>query len=441
MNAYHMNWGVDMKENYTVFTLVKRRLDIILSGLLLFILISPQVLWDSMFGRFRFDHVFFGVVTLWLVLMCVANWTAKKKNRFKVSGGDIWLGLYAAVLVVSVVVSTNPPLSLHLLPRCLSGLFIVYIIGMGELTYAQIRRIFGFVTIGIMIAAIYAFVQSVQGIAPSKSYTDLSVNPNMPGRVYSFFGNPNIFGFMLASSLPAAIAYAIKSKSRWCIALGMIAFILGCLALIMTYSRGAWFGFAVGLFVFAALYQPKFIPVMLLLGAVAFPFIPANIKDRVLTIFNPNDTSIGYRSLLTGSGVQLIMERPIWGVGLGLDTVKVFVLEHYWPPELVYRFSHTHNLPVQIWCETGVFGFLIFFGAVFHNIICAIRIVRKESRSNRVFIASLVAGMTGMLFCGIADYPFSFSRAMMLFWIWFGLLNYVRKREKEELHSNTSDAE
>ncbi len=430
-----------MEGNYGVLILVKKRLDFILSAILLFILLSPQVLWDKKIGKFRFDHLFFAVIALLFVLMCFINWAEGKRNLPKWFRENIWLTLYAVALFFSVAVSTNPKLSLILLPRCLSGLFIVGIISMSAFTYEKIRRIFGSAAIGMIITAAYAIIQSVQGIAPNKSFTNLTVNPNMPGRVYAFFDNPNVYGFALVSLLPVTAAYALGSKSRWRITLGTVAFMLGFLALIMTYSRGPWFGFAVGMFIFTALWKPKLIPFILVLGAITFPVIPVSIKERVLTIFNPNDTSISYRGLLTGAALKLIADRPILGAGLGLDTVKAFVLENYWPPELAYRFPHAHNLPVQIWCEMGVFGVVTFFGAVIHNAICAVRSIRKKSKFIRIFISSLISGITGELFCGVADYPLSFSRIMMLFWILFGLLNYARTIDKDILCNGTEDLE
>jgi len=242
--------------------------------------------------------------------------------------------------------------------------------------------------------------------------------------------------------LPVAAGYALcgfqaeRHRGRSLrVVVGIIAFILGATALVMTYSRGPWFAAAVGMFIFIAFCKPKLIPVFLLLGLIALPFIPATVKDRVLSSFNPNDQSIGYRSLLVGSGLKTIADSPVFGVGLGAGVVQAVVLNNYWPSELAYRFTHTHNLFVQVWCETGVFGFVTFFGAVLHNIIMAVRgILEKKPRADtrpaptsKIFASSLIAGITAMILCGIADNTFSYSRIMLLFWILFGLLLSVRK--------------
>ena len=137
----------------------------------------------------------------------------------------------------------------------------------------------------------------IQGVAVNPRFTNLTVNQNMPGRVESVFGNPNIYAFTLTSLLPVVAAYMLIFKSRLWRALGAISFILGVVALMMTYSRGAWFGFAAGLFLFIAIWKPKLVPIFLLFSAIAIPFLPTSIKDRLLTIFNPHDTSISYRAV------------------------------------------------------------------------------------------------------------------------------------------------
>jgi len=416
-----------LKKICKALILIRKHLDLIVAAMVLFILFSPQGWWDGFYGSHRFDHYVFAAVTLLLIIVCIAD-AAEKRRAFPAwLRENTWLALYSAALVLSVVFSTDPRLSLSLLTRCLSGLFVVYIINSGEFTYGKIRRIFGIVTVGVLITAVYAIIQRIQGVAPNKSFTDLTVHTSMPGRVYSFFDNPVVYAFALAPLLLVAAAYALGGKTRSRAAVGAISFALGCAALLMTYSRGAWLGFAAGAFLVTVLCKPKLTPVLLILGALAL--IPESIRERALSVFNQIDQSVRYRSLLSSAGLDVIKSRPVFGAGLGLDTVKNYVLENsFWHPiKPEYVFPHTHNLPVQVWCEMGIFGFTTFFGAVFHNIIRAMRSLRGKDMATRVFVSSLIAGVAAMLVFGIADYPFSYSRIMMLFWILFGLLASVRK--------------
>lgn len=431
-----------MKSLKAVPLFFKKYIDFFLVAILLFILLTPTSVWDKEYGGLHLDFYFivFPILLVLFGLLCLANGIEKKRNLAKQFRENVWFTAFTASLFVAVLASTNWLLSMTYLPYYLSGIFIVGILYESDLTLTRIKRIFGFLVFGILLTALYAVAQRIQGVASNASFTNLVVNQNMPGRVDSVFGNPNVYAFALASLLPVVAAYTLNCKTGWRAILGALAFILGTAALLMTYSRGAWFGSAVSLFLFFALYKPKWIPFLLLLCVAALPFIPASIKNRVLTIFNPNDTSISYRGLLMNSGLQVIAGRPVFGAGLGLNTVQDVVHLNYWPSDLdaIYRFYHTHNLFLQMWCEMGILGCVTFLGAVVQNIVLAVRGFRKKSRTALLFTASLIAGMTAMLLCGMTDCPLNTLRTMLIFWILFGLLGSVRKAEQLEEQNTVS---
>jgi len=422
-----------MHKFFAPFVFVKRHLDYVIAGMILFILFSVQEVWDNMIGDFKFDHLVFVVIILLLVIVCVATRAEKKRFFQKWLRKNIWVACFTVMLFVSALLSTDLQNSLILLPRCLSGIFIVYIIAVGEFTYDNIRRMFGIVTLGMLVTFIYAIMQAIQGVAPNKAFTDMTVHGDLPGRIVAFFDNPNVYGFAVAALLPIAAAYTLGGKTRLRTILGIVSFVLGAAALILTYSRGAWLGFAMGAFFFAALCKPKLIPVIILLGLIAFPFIPAHMKSRILSAFNLTDSSVTDRGMLFEAGWNLIKSRPIFGAGLGLEPVRNIVLEHYWPPEFLYRFPHTHNLFLQIWCEMGIAGVITFFGMIIHAIARAVRSLKTQSKAMRMFVVGMISGVVALVFCGVADYPLSYSRIMLLFYILFGLLCAVKTGNNDEL--------
>ena len=159
----------------------------------------------------------------------------------------------------------------------------------------------------------------------------------------------------------------------------------------------------------------------------ALMLIPENIRVRVFSIFNPADRSVDSRSYLIEPGLRIIRNYPIFGAGLGYDTVKNYVVENLWSPEIRFGFTHTHNLFVQIWSEMGILGIVSFLGLIFHNIIRALKNFRNQSNSTRIFTSSLISGIAAMLLCGVADHTLSFSRILLLFWVLIGLLSAARK--------------
>ena len=70
------------------------------------------------------------------------------------------------------------------------------------------------------------------------------MNPGMPGRVYSFFDNPNTFAEVLILLLPVVLALVLSSQHFISRLAALAVFAVGVAALGMTYSRASWVGIA-----------------------------------------------------------------------------------------------------------------------------------------------------------------------------------------------------
>jgi len=416
-------------KNLLVFP--KRRIDWILGFVLLFLLITPQKIWDyAVLGFSRFDFLVLPIIAVVVLWFFLGNLVEQKRIFASRFTDNIWILLFAIALIFSVIMSVNTPLSLHLVPRWISGLLLVYIIDSSELDERKLRRVFGVVVFGVAVTAVYAIFQRFLGIEPNASFTDLELNANMPGRVDSFFGNPNVYGFALMMLLPIVGGFVldgIERKSWLRFSGGIFSFVLGCVALVMTYSRGSWVAFAVAMFVFLLICKPKWLPFLVLLGSLAL--IPANIRERFLTMFNFADTSIEARGILLEPGMEVIRNYPLFGAGLGFDTLKDFVNAYYWnpPPSARFEFfTHTHNLFIQIGAEMGFVGLLAFLGMTFHNLVKGICAIKHQSRTMKIYTSSLIAGIIALLVGGFFDHTLSFFRILLIFFALFGILKSKR---------------
>jgi hypothetical protein len=142
-----------------------------------------------------------------------------------------------------------------------------------------------FVTVLVGIATVSALIGLAQVI----------LNPNIFGlgahagrfgegdRVGSIFnGNPNIFGGVLAIALPFTLFGGIRLPAfRWRMVCIGISFIL-TLALLFTFSRGAWFGLAGAFIVTALLLEWRAVLLAVVIGALAIAVgynLPRNILE------------------------------------------------------------------------------------------------------------------------------------------------------------------
>ena len=96
--------------------------------------------------------------------------------------------------------------------------------------------------------------------------------------------------------------------------------LIPCVAAIgFTYSRSGWIGLALAVCVFIALENWRLVPVMLVLGVCAIPFLPETIYNRILTIGNMKDSSTSYRFAIYDASADLMRDHWYKGVGLGSD--------------------------------------------------------------------------------------------------------------------------
>ena len=106
--------------------------------------------------------------------------------------------------------------------------------------------------------------------------------------MYSFFDNPNNFAEQLEMLLPLNLALFLNCRWRGKL-LSLVSLALGLVAIGATYGRASWIGLAFALVVFLALMNWRWVPVFLVLGLAAIPFLPETIYNRILTIFRAGD--------------------------------------------------------------------------------------------------------------------------------------------------------
>lgn len=335
------------------------------------------------------------------------------------------IGFYPLVFFGSIFLA-----ALYSSSRSLSMRFLVYHISAALcvlVTVSAIRRTADLLRIAagggmcVLVSSLYAFVQRIQGVEVNKSYVDMELNAGMPGRVDSFFNNPNAFAEVLVLLLPVVLALALAVRPAWGKALFGAAFLAGCGAILMTYSRASWVGLACAMVVMVFLWKPKLLPGFIALCCLGIPLLPDTVWNRILTIGNLSDSSTASRFPLYQAALKVIQVSPVAGAGLGTAAVQRFIRLRY-----LYRgsapFVHAHNFYLQIWLEAGLLGIASFLGAMLWNIKRAAHAARhcKDSAA-RTVTCGAAAALCGAMVNGLADYLWNYPRVMCIFWFVFAL--------------------
>ena len=178
-------------------------------------------------------------------------------------------------------------------------------------------------------------------------------------RAYGTFSHPNsLAGFLLVSLL---LWYFFKEKINkywW-----WIIFWLGMLGIMVSGSRTVWF-LTLGLVLFLALKSLKnksnivgFI--LLFFGVMAFVLRLINMEYQISDFLGGWDTDgLTKRIQLNISGLKMIKESPLFGVGLGNFLVR---LPEFQKNNGVFWLQPVHNILILAWSQIGILGLFLLF--------------------------------------------------------------------------------
>lgn len=381
--------------------------------LMLGILILPYEHWDNRYSLLGFLLVF---------LLFLAGGMRRRSLRLDAVAMGPFAVCFAAAVCIAWPLSYSSSLSFRFLFFHMTGMLCVLVTVSAVERGSDLIRLAGFASAALFLVSCYGVVQRIQGVEVNASYVDLSLNEGMPGRVYSMFENPNAFAEVLVLLIPLAVALMLCSKS-WAGRIGAgAAALAGVAAILMTYSRASWIGLAAAALVFVFWWNRKLLPALLLAGFALLPLLPDTVFNRILTIFNPNDTSTSSRFPLYEAALRLITRRPVVGAGLGTDAVRLAVKEL----NLYYGtspFVHAHSVYLQTWLETGLLGIAAFVASMGWAVKRAARAAAMKTCPLPVRMITIggASALVGILVCGIADYVWNYPRVMLIFWFLFAV--------------------
>ena len=378
-----------------------------------------MLLWVIPFSHWNNAYSLMAFVLL-LVLFHAGAMHRKEMRLDLANIGFYPLILFGAVFL-SVLLSYAPSLSLRFLFYHISAALCVLVTVSAVRTEQDLKRLAAGGAICVAVSGAYGIVQRLQGVEVNASYVDLKVNAGMPGRVESFFDNPNTFAEVLILLLPLVLALVLCSRKWWSRLAAAGIFVIGVAALGMTYSRASWVGIACAMVVMVFLWKPKLIPAFAVLCVLCIPLLPTTIWNRILTIGNTSDSSTTSRIPLFQAALEVIRHRPVSGAGLGTAATQAYIrdynLYHAEAP-----FVHSHNFYLEVWIQAGLLGVVGFMSSMLWNIKRAAHTVRHcENSAARTITCCAASALCGAMVCGLADYLWNYPRVMCIFWFVFAM--------------------
>ncbi len=329
--------------------------------------------------------------------------------------------LFAIACVISLAFTSDLSDSVRILSFFFAAFILMYVIVSDLSDMARINRLMGYIYAAVMLTAVYAIAQRFMGVAVSSSFTDLSINVGVPGRVYSTLDNPNNYAEFLVLFTPLCVAFAMNQRDV------RLRFFLSCalalpmLALVMTYSRSSWLSIMLAALVFAYYSDKKLIPLAFFAALLIVPFLPDSITTRFSTIFNNRDSSANHR-LVTWQGIlNIIGDHGITGIGMGPYTFAN-LYPSYALEGATKGVYHSQMLYFELILETGALGFFSFMWMMLRNLkdtACAI--CRRPAPELRNTLIACLSAFVGIAVASVFEYIWYYPRILFAFFILLGI--------------------
>jgi O-antigen ligase len=324
----------------------------------------------------------------------------------------------------------------------------------------------GFVTLvaaGLAVAAI--------AVGQFATRRDLSSSPGSSLlRAKALYGSPDNLGLFFDRVVPIwfAVLVLVRMRRSWRAAWLAVGGLL-CLALLFTFSRGAWLAIVVACLALAAIRARGrwIVAAAVLVGAAVLVYRGPQTIDALRS---GHSNTVQRRFYLWQSSARMIRDHPI--VGIGPDNF----LHYYAPRHQLYLqcnpglgymdprasvepcLSHPHDEVLDLWLSTGILGLAAFvwLQVVFwRNAIAAFRTLGAQSDSGsgrgqadrdglsgspvvdpqtvptrvvRILVAGTMGAMLAGLIHGLVDNSYFLEDLSLVFWMFCAFISYLVTR-------------
>jgi putative inorganic carbon (HCO3(-)) transporter len=348
--------------------------------------------------------------------------------------------LFVAVAIASAVVNGTRPLVAFLgIVMTVDALAIFFVWRMLPMRLRDAAWAIGAIVTAGVVAALFGIGQVV-------------LDPNLLGffsfagrfgegaRITSFLGNPNMLAPVIGFTLPFALFGGVRlerPRYRW---ISRAAAFILVLALVLTFSRGAWVAVGLGLLLGTLLLDRRALLLLIVLAPVAWGtavVMPRNlIVDPNAEVVEPppvpdwiGSTMDRFGDLGEGDlrvrflrdGLRIIDSRPILGVGPGryggaaATIIPSPVYDLY--NTSLFGFRTVHNFWLHLTGELGVTGAAVFLTMIAALLIRFVRAARRVDGVAFILLAGAATATIVVVFNNLTEMLFEGNVPGILIWL------------------------
>ena len=326
----------------------------------------------------------------------------------------------------------------------MSGLFILFAL----VAYATAINPVHFPLMLVRVAVAAAAGLSLLGLLQNFAVvTTLFPQANAPAGTMI---NKNILAQYLDTMLFPALMMIFWEKDKRVISMAAFAFAVLLALLLVTYTRGAWLGGIIGLFILLGYlkFHPqnsmnvlahdhlkyKYMSVLLaVIMAVVVMLLPSPVNKGLFknkfydAVTQPEEGVAALRVALYMNSWQMFIDNPL---GVGLGNWRNAYPEYHQAARNTPGYGvkmqprELHCDPFLFFVESGVFGGLFFVCLLLLLIRTVWRMLalKIHSSQQRLLLLSLFLSLMGVGVHSFFSFPFKSPASAMLIWVWLGVI-------------------
>ncbi len=344
---------------------------------------------------------------------------------------DLLIGIFVFVHLVATIGSVQPSFGLESTEYLFKHALLYFYISR-NLRPAHLPWMVVAICSAIFIEALFGVYQhhtgKLLGFALDKGAggSTLNFTYNVPGLTqtratgtsYDSHALGNFAGMLLPFPLVLSLTPWVKPFLR--IMLAALA-ALGLVVVLLSFSRSAWLGTAIGLSIGVVLFltvwrEGTIIPVLaavLLAFLISAPWTAKVIGDQFK---HARYSTLNTRFEQYEVALTIWKQHPILGVGPGNYIHSLRKYDYFWLQELP-----VHDVMLWIAAETGIVGLLVYLSIVFSAMKCLFRVARRrKDLTGRIAMGALIA-LLSYFFDGLTDPLFREPNVFATLWLLIAL--------------------
>ena len=243
-------------------------------------------------------------------------------------------------------------------------------------------------------------------------------------RAIGFEKNPIYYAAEILVIAMLALVFSLRTAKTTTVfrMISIILFVISCIAIFMSGTRGAWIALLVGIVFSLYFWRDQLtrkarlgITTVFLGGAILYCLLVPEFLMRLLSIVNFQDQSNIERIYLWQSSWNMFLDHPFAGVGMG--QFNTFYTEKYiLPAAREPGLAHPHNSFLTFLCENGILGVVAFLSLFISVLYVGYQKALRFSWGRILFLQTLVFFVGAM-----TDNLFTVLILMRLYWVSIGM--------------------